>query len=207
MTARFNREVVSDLLARVLVGALFALMSMNLLLDFSRTHRITGLLLLVSESLVVVFTVLRRRARLIDRSTGAAIVTAISLAGPPMLRASTVPPLLPDTVTAMVSAAGLMVVIAGKITLGRSFGVIPANRGVVVGGPYICVRHPIYAGYLATHMAFVAANPQLRNVLVVLCADTALIVRALLEERVLARDADYQSYCRRVAWHLVPGVF
>jgi len=31
--------------------------------------------------------------------------------------------------------------------------------------------------------------------------------RALLEERVLARDDAYQAYCSRVAWHLVPGVF
>ena len=32
-------------------------------------------------------------------------------------------------------------------------------------------------------------------------------VRALMEERVLGADVDYQSYCRRVGWHLVPGVF
>ena len=31
--------------------------------------------------------------------------------------------------------------------------------------------------------------------------------RALMEERVLSRDAAYASYCRRVSWHLVPGVF
>ena len=47
----------------------------------------------------------------------------------------------------------------GKITLGRSFGVVPANRGVVVGGPYNFVRHPIYTGYLITHVAFLVANP------------------------------------------------
>ena len=50
----------------------------------------------------------------------------------------------------MVSAIGLAVVIVGKMTLGRSFGVVPANRGVVVGGPYRLVRHPIYTGYLIT---------------------------------------------------------
>jgi hypothetical protein len=38
-------------------------------------------------------------------------------------------------------------------------------------------------------------------------ADGALIVRALMEERVLAADARYRAYCTRVAWHLVPGVF
>jgi protein-S-isoprenylcysteine O-methyltransferase Ste14 len=42
---------------------------------------------------------------------------------------------------------------------------------------------------------------------VILVADVALIVRALMEERVLSTDAAYQQYCRRVGWHLVPGVF
>ena len=41
----------------------------------------------------------------------------------------------------------------------------------------------------------------------VLVADTALIVRALMEERVLSSDASYRQYCQRVGWHLVPGVF
>ena len=84
---------------------------------------------------------------------------------------------------------------------------MPANCGVVVGGPYAFVRHPIYGGYLVTHAAFLLAHPRPWNALIVLAADTALVVRALIEERVLSADADYQSYCRRVGWHLVPGVF
>jgi len=28
-----------------------------------------------------------------------------------------------------------------------------------------------------------------------------------MEERVMAEDATYRVYCRRVEWHLVPGVF
>ena len=44
-------------------------------------------------------------------------------------------------------------------------------------------------------------------VLVIVVADAALIARALIEERVLSRDVEYQAYCRRVVWHLVPGGF
>jgi protein-S-isoprenylcysteine O-methyltransferase Ste14 len=74
-------------------------------------------------------------------------------------------------------------------------------------GPYLFVRHPIYAGYLVTHAAFLVANPQPWNIALIAIADTALIIRALIEERVLSSDAEYQSYCRRVGWHLLPGVF
>ena len=60
--------------------------------------------------------------------------------------------------------AGLAWQVAAKVTLGRSFGLLPAARGLVTSGPYRVVRHPIYLGYLITHLAFVAANPTMWNV-------------------------------------------
>ena len=202
-----TRDAMTDLLARAMVGSLFTLLSINIFDDFMRTGRVTGLLLLAGESLVVVLTIARRRARLVDRSAAAAIMTTLSLAGPPLLRAGDAASFAPDLVTASVSAAGLLLVVVGKVALGRSFGLVPANRGVVVRGPYTLVRHPIYTGYLVTHLAFLAAHPAPWNACVILIADTALILRALMEERVLSADVEYQIYCRRVGWHLVPGVF
>jgi protein-S-isoprenylcysteine O-methyltransferase Ste14 len=199
---------LNDLLARATVCALFTLLSINLCADYLRTGHFTGLLLLVGESLVVILTIARRRALTVDRSAAAAIISTISLAGPAMLRATFAqPPLVADAVTALLTAVGLVLVVLGKIALGRSFGVVPANRGVVVRGPYTFVRHPIYTGYLITHVAFLMAHPAPWNVSIILIADTALIVRALMEERVLSADAAYQQYCLRVGWHLVPGVF
>jgi len=204
---RLAAGIGTDLVARAIVIVLFSLMSANLLGDFLRTGHLTGLLLLASESLVVVLTIVRRRTSLVDRSAVGVITTAVSLAGPPMLRAFDGSSLVSDNVTAVVSAAGLGLVIVGKMALGRSFGIAPANRGVVMRGPYVLVRHPIYAGYLLTHAAFLVAHPTLWNAAVLLVADCALVMRALVEERVLSADAEYQSYCRRVGWHLVPGVF
>ena len=200
-------ERLRDLCARGCICVLFTLLSVNLLAQFMRTGRVTGLLLVAGESLVVVLTVARRRARFVDRSFGAAVMTTLSLAGPPMLRGADGVPLVPDAVTVIVSAIGLSLVIVGKMTLGRSFGVAPANRGVVVRGPYSFVRHPIYTGYLITHLGFLVANPTTWNLAIIVVGDTALIVRALMEERVLSSDVEYQGYCQRVGWHLVPGVF
>jgi len=202
-----RRAVVTDLMSRALIVMLFTMLSINLLADFSKTGHVTGLLLLVGEALVVILTVIRRRAVHVDTSVAAGILTMLSVAGPPMLRASDVPSLVPDVATAMVSAVGLGLVVIGKMALGRSFGLVPANRGIVVRGPYTVVRHPIYTGYLITHIGFFMADPTGWNAAVILIADTALILRALMEERVLSADAEYQNYCRRVGWHLVPGVF
>ena len=176
---KFSRHVTADLLARAIVGTLFGLLSINLLNDFIHTQRSTGLLLLVSESLVVVLTILRRRTRIVDRSAGAALVTAVLVAGPILLRASRGPGILPDVVTVVTAAVGLIIVIAGKMTLGRSVGIVPANRGVVIAGPYGIVRHPIYAGYVLTHVAFMCAYPTTWNVTIVVLTDAALMVRAV----------------------------
>jgi protein-S-isoprenylcysteine O-methyltransferase Ste14 len=196
-----------ELLARATICALFTLLSINILRGYLQTGQITGLLLLVSEFLVVVLTFARRPAGLVDRSAGAAVVTLVSVVGPLLLRASDETGILPDAATAGLLALGLVVVVVGKVTLGRSFGLVPANRGVVVAGPYAFVRHPIYSGYLVTHVAFLLAHPHIWNVALVVCADAALIVRALVEERVLDHDASYRAYCQRVGWHFVPGLF
>jgi protein-S-isoprenylcysteine O-methyltransferase Ste14 len=202
---RFRK--ITDLLARATVCALFTFLCVNLFRSFISTGHVTGLLLLASELLVVVLTFVRRPARLVDRSLRAGLVTVISVGGPLLLRASNGHGLLPDLATASISAVGLTLVIVGKLVLGRSFGLVPANRGVVVAGPYTIVRHPIYSGYLISHTAFFLANPTVWNAVLVLMADTALICRALVEERVLDGDSRYRAYCRRVAWHFVPGLF
>jgi len=202
-----TREVVNDLLARVAIGGLFSMLCVNIFAEYMRTGHFTGLLLLAGESLVVVLTIVRRRARIVDRSIAAAGLTMMSLAGPFLLSAGGGSPLVSDVATATVSGLGLALVVVAKMALGRSFGLAPANRGVVVRGPYTLVRHPIYTGYLVTHVGFLMAHPTAQNLAVVLIADAALILRALMEERVLSADTLYQQYCRRVGWHLVPGVF
>ena len=193
--------------ARILIIALFSFMAVRLGADFLATGRLTGLLLLASEALVVVLTVLRRAPAAVDRSMRARMLTTLSLLGPPLVRPSTIAPIAPELVTVALSALGLLVVIGGKLSLGRSFGLIPANRGIVSTGLYRVVRHPIYLGYLITHVAFVAANPTMWNVATLLMADLALLARAVCEEQTLARDEAYRSYQTRVRWRVVPGLF
>jgi protein-S-isoprenylcysteine O-methyltransferase Ste14 len=197
----------SDLAARTVIVCLFTVMAVRLGLDYAQTGRLTGLLLLASEALVVVLTMLRRAPATVDRSVRARVLTALSMAGPPLVKPGTVEPLFSDAFTVAVSACGLLVVIAGKLSLGRSFGLIPANRGIVSSGLYRFIRHPIYLGYLITHAAFVAANPTEWNLLMLATADLALLARAVREERTLAQDDEYRSYQGRVRWRVVPGLF
>jgi protein-S-isoprenylcysteine O-methyltransferase Ste14 len=197
----------ADNMARFIIVGLFTFMAVRIGANFLETGRLTGLLLLASEALVVVLTVFRRAPAVVDRSFRARLLTTLAMMGPPLVRPVSLTPLVPDAVTVAISAVGLLVVIGGKVSLGRSFGLIPANRGIVSTGFYRLVRHPIYLGYLITHVAFVAANPTPWNIGLLLGADLALLARAVCEEQTLARDAEYQAYQARVRWRVLPGVF
>ena len=205
--ARLDAERLADIASRAVVIVLFSMMAIRFGADFLSTGRVTGLLLLVSEMLVVVLTVIRRSAAAVDRSMHARLLTALSMLGPPLLQPAHVAALLPQSLTVAASAIGLALVIAGKITLGRSFGLMPANRGVVSTGVYRLVRHPIYLGYLVTHVAFLAATPSAWNIAALFAADAALLARAVCEEKTLSHDVAYRDYQQAVRWRVLPGVF
>jgi protein-S-isoprenylcysteine O-methyltransferase Ste14 len=196
-----------DLAAKALIVSLFTLLAVRIAADVRETGRLTGVLLLASESLVVVLTMFRRSAGLVDRSVRARLLTGVSTLGPPLVRPSLLAPWLPGAATVAISAIGLAIVCAGKLSIGRSFGLLPANRGIVSSGLYRVLRHPIYAGYVITHVAFVAANPTPWNAAMLIAADTALLRRAVCEEETLARDPEYKAYMQRVRWRVAPGLF
>jgi len=94
-----------------------------------------------------------------------------------------------------------------KLTLGRSLGCVPAHRGLRLQGPYRFVRHPMYTGYLLTHLAILSLNPSLWN-LGVYCVCYFLVVpRILMEERLLSADPSYCDYQAKVLFRMIPGVF
>ena len=200
------RRDYGELASKVVILTLFSAMSTAIAQDFARTGHATGLLLLVSEALVVALTLVRRTAAVVDRSWKARTLTILATFGPPLVRPAGIA-VAAESITVTISAIGLILVVLGKLSLGRSFGLTPANRGIVSKGLYRVVRHPIYLGYLITHVGFVLANPGGWNLGVLVVADVALLFRAICEEQTLARDPQYRAYMDRVRWRIVPGVF
>src|SRR5881392_2079891 len=80
--ARADLDRLADIFSRAVVVCLFSMMAVRFGADFLKTGRVTGLLLLVSELLVVVLTVVRRSAATVDRSVRARSLTAVSMLGP-----------------------------------------------------------------------------------------------------------------------------
>lgn len=102
---------------------------------------------------------------------------------------------------------GVLFSLAGLLSLGRSFGMEPALRGVQTHGLYRIVRHPMYASYLLVAIGYLLANCSAWNSAVALLWLTAQVVRIRREEALLGMDPGYMRYKQKVRWRLVPFVW
>jgi protein-S-isoprenylcysteine O-methyltransferase Ste14 len=108
------------------------------------------------------------------------------------------------TLTA-IGVAGELLVLWSLIKLGRRFGIAPADRGLVVSGPYRFVRHPMYAGELILRLALSAGSAESSSAWFLIPLMLVLqALRAIREERVIKGYADYANSVR---WRFLPGVF
>jgi protein-S-isoprenylcysteine O-methyltransferase Ste14 len=87
---------------------------------------------------------------------------------------------------------------------------IQSDRGhhVIDTGPYALIRHPGYASALPLFIGLALALGSLWALIPSLLACGLLVVRTVLEDRMLQRELPgYEQYTRRVRHRLVPGVW
>ncbi len=115
--------------------------------------------------------------------------------------------LLPDWLLTGTLAAAAVCSLVSRVSLGRCFGLLPANRGVVTHGTYRFVRHPVFAAFLVAELALLAGRFSLPLLGMTLVMMMMICVRVLQEERFLGDDPAYQQYTRAVRYRLVPGLW
>ena len=194
------------MLSRVIPASYFAIICFGFWRNFLQTGKWTSLLWLVSEGMVVLLLVFRRESRRLSRRPWDWLVALGGTLAVLLVRPSPAA-VAPEIVGVALQLAGVLFEMYGKISLGRSFGIVAADRGIVVGGPYRIVRHPIYLGYLVTHVGFLLANWSSRNIAIYVIEYSFQVGRILSEERFLKEDDGYRAYCGRVRYRLIPGVF
>ena len=163
------------------------------------------ILLLLSEGAVVILLLFRRPTADISVKTQDWIIAAAGTWLPLMVIKGGEPML--GSLGPLLMMLGLVTQFAAKLTLLRSFGLVAANRGVKSNGMYAFVRHPMYAGYILTHIGYLLASPSLWNVGVYVAVWAFLIARMVAEENILGADPEYREYTQRVRHRIVPGVF
>jgi protein-S-isoprenylcysteine O-methyltransferase Ste14/uncharacterized membrane protein (UPF0127 family) len=215
-------DVVSDTLSRPRLSVLSNLLHwpVNLLIALLWSRLVAAALqygitfpnpmhfgILIHNTLLMVFFLTRRKSlrtssRFTDWAVSILTLCAAMLLRPVVFVES--PMMLPSAVLQYVGIAGI---ITALLSLGRSFGIVPANRKVVCSGMYRLIRHPMYISEIIFYSGFVLGNPTLKNVVLIVLVLTGQIWRALSEENLLCSDPSYRAYMESVRFRFIPGVF
>ena len=194
-----------DRAEQIVIVALWALLAQRV---YGTTNMFAPLVM-VAETSVVIFVLLRRSTQAISMRLGDWLLAITATYAPLLI----MPVATPDAVRVLIPAAvglvilGNVIQIAAKLFLRRSFGIAPANRGIKTDGMYRFVRHPMYAGYALVHIGILALMPTLLNLAIYAIGWWAQILRLLAEERLLSEDPAYRDFMTKTRWRLIPGLF
>ena len=206
----WSRLITGNMLGifeRVVILLLFSYFAYRMLSAPPAKVGILTILLVISESLSVILILFQRKLNAYSDKPGDWLLGFAGASLSLLVVAEGPPALLSQQICGGIMLVGLFVQISAKIILGRSFGIVAANRGVKVSGPYRFVRHPMYAGYIINHIGFLLAFPSLWNAALYSTELVIQITRILREEAVLNKDKIYRDYAEQVRYRLVPMVF
>jgi protein-S-isoprenylcysteine O-methyltransferase Ste14 len=188
-------------LVGAVTAALFAQASLRF---YVQTHRLIGGLFIIEQAWFAIAFLTRRPPQAVSRRPGTWLTAFGGTFGGLLLRPAGAHPPWGVQAGFGLQLAGLLMAITSLAALGRSFGLVAADRGLKTRGPYALVRHPIYASYLLIQSGYVLQSMSVLNIAVVAFTTACNIGRALAEERLLDRSPAYQAYRQRVRWRLIP---
>jgi len=85
---------------------------------------------------------------------------------------------------------------------------VQKGQQVISTGPYGLVRHPMYSGALLMLLATPIALGSLWDLIAFIPMLVVIIARLVREEEYLKDNLPgYSDYCKKVRWHLLPGIY
>lgn len=160
--------------------------------------------LVAVNTIFVILFVIRRDATVVTSSLWLWLLAFAGSGTPLLMRPSGTH--YTSIIGSAVQLIGTVGIIASLLSLQRSFGIVPANRGIRHQGLYNVVRHPLYATELLTIAGFTISNPSISNISLFVIDCCLQFARAVAEERLLEHDADYVGYRNRIKYRLIPGI-
>jgi protein-S-isoprenylcysteine O-methyltransferase Ste14 len=108
------------------------------------------------------------------------------------------------TLSALMSAPGLLLMLWALWSLGSSFSIAPASRSLIEHGPYRFLRHPMYAGEIVSLLGICLGSMLAWNWIVLSIFTCSIILRIFREESLVE---SYPIYAQAVKWRMIPGVW
>jgi len=106
-----------------------------------------------------------------------------------------------------INALSIIVGILALISLGRSFGIVPAVREIKTDGLYKIIRHPMYLSDILFKTPIVLKYFNLYNVLIYTISVFMYVLRARYEEQLLATYNSYKDYLQKVKFRFIPFIY
>ncbi|MDO8526658.1 MAG: isoprenylcysteine carboxylmethyltransferase family protein [Deltaproteobacteria bacterium] len=185
---------------------LFTVLSLWSLLFFLKSHNVLFLFKAVFCIVIAITFIIRNNTKKIDKGVLTVAVTFAHLCMPFFIQ-STGMQIMPVRWSLLLFILGMLISSLSAIDLWRSFGLLPANRGVIRGGVYCVVRHPIYLGYLLSFFGALSHFFSLTNFLLFSIFIFLTIARILREEALLKEENGYLAYSEKVRFRLIPGIY
>lgn len=195
----------SEMLTKICLMLIFGLFASNNIVALTHEFRISVFLLAIFNLLIVFLYMIRRLSISVTTSNFDKIVAIAGTLSPFFYVASPTPHEI--AFLQILGILGLLLSIAGLGFLNRSFGIIPANRGVVTSGIYKFVRHPIYAGYIILQLSFLIQNFSIHNLIVYACFVALEVTRVVREEALLTQSPEYLEYTKKTRWRILPYIW
>jgi protein-S-isoprenylcysteine O-methyltransferase Ste14 len=176
-----------------------------------RRWALTGSLVLLGlvffNTLLVGVTVSRRPSMSTSTQVRDWVAAVLTVGISFLFRPGESPHPLAQAAGSILQGVGLLIMLVALTHLGRSFGIVAANRGIKRSGLYAWVRHPLYAGELIFFPGFLLANFSPFNLVLWSGIVWGLVIRSRVEERHLGQDPEYRAYMEVVPYRFFPGLF
>jgi protein-S-isoprenylcysteine O-methyltransferase Ste14 len=191
------------------LAAVWTLFAYQTLSDIIRTDNRTQIFPLLRNTLLALLFLNRRPA---ERVSSHPIEWVVAIIGTFIGFAYITPPPTEwpfwwKVIAVAIMGIGPATAVLAVASLGRSFGIVPADRGIRTSGLYRIVRHPIYGAYIVSDVAFLMRTFCWHNVGIFVVFVLSQALRAVYEERFLAQNPAYRAYQERVRYRFIPGLY
>ena len=174
---------------------------------YMETGALSSLLYLIYELMIVLFLVIRNLPKEISFSPYNWTIALLGTLGATLLR-PTENSMLPDLdFLVILQLLGFVISALGLLSLSKSYGTVPANRGIKTTGLYKYIRHPLYSGYFFTLFAFTLQNASIYNIAIITMVLTFKGLRIFAEERLLMKDPEYKAYAQTTKYRIIPYIW
>ena len=205
LIARMSLRGIGLASTNIALAVIYMFFAVANLRSFLENPRLSVLLIVLVETIAAIFLIIRRDPDETRHTWQTWTTTTCGTFAPMFFRPveATADLLIGD----IFQVIGVVVQIAALLCLNRSFGLLPAYRGVKSYGPYSWVRHPLYTAYVVSFVGYWINNQSTVNAAIVIFGSAFLVLRIFYEEALLLEYDDYTRYANRTRWRLIPAIW